>query len=381
MVLAPAHWPASAPPADVPASTRSTRRLRAVLGADFLRDGMSHAGLTEATKDFWEAVEATVEEDSELFIMTSDRMSVPIHSPATWVCSNGREWQGLLPVLERLPEAAVADRLAELEHRLRRWYQPSPAHGYKAFSWVASPRQQPPSSASLLDTSGKDPVPAHSLADDIIITIRQGLSDGTFASDDEISDRSLSRRLGVSRGRVQRALQSLAEDGLVTATTGTAVVVRLPTVADVMETYAARRALGAIAVRAATRWGPEQRATVEQLLDEIRRCADHHDVARAQQVDLDFQDALFKASGLGRIPAMLQSLSKQTLMFISVIGIRYAYSPARIVELDTAIFEGVRDKDSEKATRGWQNKIDEGARYMINQIELLQRGPTGTSTR
>jgi DNA-binding GntR family transcriptional regulator len=288
-------------------------------------------------------------------------------------CSDDRQWQGLLTVLGRLSEAAVAARLLDLETRLRRWYQtPSPL-GHQAFSWVAPSGPQPPAPVSPQGGSGRDPVPDRSLADDIILTIRQGLSDGIFASNDEISDRSFSRRLGVSRGRVQRALQSLAEDGLVTATTGTAVVVRLPTVADVMETYTARRALGAITVRAASRWAPEQRATVEHLLDEIRRCAEHHDVARAQQADLDFQNALFKASGLARIPSMLESLSKQTLMFISVIGLRYAYSPTRIVELDTAIFEGVRDKDPEKATRGWQNKIDEGARYMIDQIDLLTR--------
>ena len=69
----------------------------------------------------------------------------------------------------------------------------------------------------------------------------------------------LAGRLRTSRGQVRSALRQLERDGLLTATSGRAAVVPIMTAADVIELYAARRALGAIVVRAATRWRPEGR--------------------------------------------------------------------------------------------------------------------------
>ncbi|MFD1211440.1 GntR family transcriptional regulator [Arthrobacter sp. GCM10027362] len=372
VVLSPATARSQLRQPDVPAPARTRRRLRAVLGADLVREEMNGDGTTAAIEDFWHAIDGIGHPYPELAIVASGHMPVPQAASVSLACSDSRQWQGLLSALCRLPAAANAERLADLEGRLRHWYQTSTPFGSEPFSWVVKLGELPLGKVSAPGGNpSRRPAPQRALADDIVMAIRQGLAQGMFTNDDEISDRTLAQLLGSSRGRIRQALRLLADEGLVTAATESAVVVRLPAVTDVVETYAARRALGTMAVRPASRWTPAGRASVARLLEEIRRCAERQDIAGAQQADLAFQNALFQASGLARIPPMLESLTKQTLMFISVIGIRYAYPPDRIVEQDTAIFEAVNANDKDRAARTWQAKIDEGARYMVEQINLL----------
>ena len=377
LVLSPATEHVALQPL-VPLAERTRRRLRSVLAADLVRNELNCEHPGALIDDFWRAIGSLGYPYTDLVIVFSGDIPVPETASAPLACSNVGAWQGTFRALCRLAERANVENFGDVEGRLRRWYQMEDnAFREEAFSWVAKPEQIALAETSAVHGVQRDgPVSQNALADDIVLAIRQGLAAGTFKNYDEISDRTLSQLLGTSRGRIRQALRILADDGLVTATTESTVVVRLPAVADVVETYAARRALGTMAVRAASRWAPDRRESVAHLLEELRLCAERHDIDGAQQADLAFQNALFQASGLARIPSMLESLSKQTLMFISVIGLRYAYPPSRIVEQDTAIFEAVSDGDKDSAALSWQAKIDEGARYMVEQITQMNRGST-----
>ena len=377
LVLAPATEGLGLQPA-VPLTEGTRRGLRAVLAADLVREKLVRKPHGALIDDFWRAIDSLGHPSTDIAIITAGDIPVPETATASVACSNEEAWQGTFRALCRLPERANAQHFSDVEGRLRRWYQMEDgAFREEPFSWVTKPeRVALPETSALQGGPRGRPVRENGLGDAIVLAIRQGLAAGTFRNYDEISDRTLSQLLGTSRGRIRQALRLLAEDGLVTATTESTVVVRLPAVADVVETYAARRALGTMAVRAASRWAPESRESVAHVLEEVRRCAEHQDIDGAQQADLAFQNALFQASGLARIPSMLESLSKQTLMFISVIGIRYAYPPSRIVEQDTAIFNAVSEGDKNSAALSWQAKIDEGARYMVDQITQLNKRST-----
>jgi len=90
--------------------------------------------------------------------------------------------------------------------------------------------------------------------------IRQGVADGRYAARDRATERCLAGRLHTMRGQARYALRLPKRDGLLTVTSGRPAGVPIPTVADVVEMYAARRALGAIMVRAASRWTPAGRS-------------------------------------------------------------------------------------------------------------------------
>ncbi len=379
LVLSPAPE-ALAPQPLVPLAENTRRQLRSVLAADLVRKELDCEHPTALIDDFWSAIGKSRYSHADVVIMSSGDIPVPETVSVSLAYPNEADWQAAFHTLCRLPERANSEQFSDLEGRLRRWYQiEESAFRDEPFSWVAKPERGNPGETSAPRGAPKGrPVSQNGLTDAIVLAIRQGLAAGIFRNYDEISDRTLSQLLGTSRGRIRQALRVLAEDGLVTAATDSTVVVRLPSVEDVVETYAARRALGTMAVRAASRWTSDSRETVAHVLQELRLCAEHEDIDGAQQADLAFQNALFQASGLARIPVMLESLSKQTLMFISVIGIRYAYPPNRIVEQNTAIFEAVSKGDKDSAALGWQAKIDEGARYMVEQISQLSKRSTRT---
>jgi len=203
--------------------------------------------------------------------------------------------------------------------------------------------------------------------------------DGRLAAGDRVTERHLAGRLHTTRGRVRAALRLLERDGLLTVSSGRAAVVPIPTVADVVETYAARRALGAIMVRAAGRWTPGGRALVTGTLEALEQCAASGDLHRTSQADIDFQDALAEASGLARIGPMLHLLAEQLRMFIAVLGVNYAFPIDAILDRDRRIFAAIDAADEQAAVEQWRAKIDDAAAYMLEQLQRTRpRSPRET---
>lgn len=350
------------PQPHTPLPPRAARRLRTVLAADLVRPTRGDSQVD----DFWRIAGGGGRPASSVVALTSGDLDVPGAVTGTRVTTAGHGWQELGGSLGRLSAPATADPLVELESRLRRWYTDRAG----PFIWL-SDGATGRSRSSLAATSGQRTGRDRALGDDILGVVRDGLADGTFTGGEEISERAIAHRLHIGRVRVRNALRQLADDGLIAATPHGAMAVRLPAVVDIVELYVARRALGAIALRAASRWTAEGRHEVAQLLEQLQNCADRGDVDRAQAIDLAFQNALARASGLIRIPGMLESLAQQLLMYISVLGVRYSFPPARIAGVDTALFRAVDAKDHDQAVRIWQEKMDDGQRYMLEQTDLL----------
>ena len=204
------------------------------------------------------------------------------------------------------------------------------------------------------------------------MTIRQGVVAGRLTAGDRVTERHLAGRLHTSRGQVRAALRLLERDGLLTVTSGRAAVVPIPTVADVVETYAARRALGAIMVRAASRWTPAGRPLVTEALDALEQRAASGDLHQTAQADIDFQDALAEASGLARIGPMLQLLAEQLRMFIAVMGFDYAFPIDPILDRDRRIFAAIDAADEQAAVEEWCAKMDDAAAYMLEHLRTAR---------
>lgn len=351
-------------------SISSKRRLRAVLAADLLRGNWQDMRVANESRDLWSSLELNGHSCSEALVLVVGNFVVPQGVQSTVHFVDSWHWQKLMPALEQLAEVSAGPRLLDLEWRLRRWYQA----GKISFSWVVERHVSATPSGT---NSARRPVlpskPGGGLTEEILMVLRQGLIDGTFSGESEISLGTLSRLLTAPLRDLRPAVRALAEDGLVTAARSESIVVRLPSLDDVSETYMARRALGAIIVRAASRWSPESRSLVKKHLEELRDCVRRNDTTRAHYVDMDFQIALFAASGLSRIPSMLETLTRQAFMHFAVIGARYTFSPARIHEQNTAIYESIDAGDLQAATLGWQSKMDEGLEYIAQHISSMTR--------
>ncbi|AHK29038.1 hypothetical protein OPAG_02255 [Rhodococcus opacus PD630] len=64
-------------------------------------------------------------------------------------------------------------------------------------------------------------------------------------------------------------------------------------------------------------------------------------------------------------------LSLQLRMFVSILGLEYAYSVDEIVADDTAIFHALEAHESEEVTLLWRRKIDNAVTYMVEQLGHL----------
>ncbi|CCG02566.1 FCD domain-containing protein [Blastococcus saxobsidens] len=348
------------------------RSLRTLLAADLVRPELP-ATPAAAPRAFWEEVRNAADPDATVMALASDAAPVPAEVSVGGVCRDAHEWLSLFPfLLDRGPLLSPAAAL-QLEAGLRTWAR-TPRH---AFTWVRPPTPAGSSRGPAMRAAVRHLGPERALADEVVLTIRQGIAEGRLAGGDRVTERYLSGRLRTTRAQVRTAMRLLERDGLLTITTGHAAVVPVLTTNDVVETYAARRALGALVIRAAVRWSPQKRQSVAESLDALERCAVTGNVHRTGDADIAFQDALAHASGLVRIAPMLEVLADHLRMFIAVMGLDYAYPIDAMVRDDRALFEAIDSGDADAAVHRWRIKIDDAAAYMLGQLPAPGPRPTG----
>lgn len=274
-------------------------------------------------------------------------------------------WQALLPHLGAAVDTGALPVLTELSRMLRQWTQ----HPNAAFCW---PRPDDAASSTMRRGTAETPAPAtpspsQRLAESVAAAIQLNVHSGRLRGGERITESFLTRATHASRGQVRDALKSLASDGLVDLQPGRGAIVPTPTVHDVLETYSVRRSLGVLIVTSAADWRPGALAPVLEVLDELRTVAQRRDTWATGESDLDFQDALAATTSLRRVPAMFRRMTIQLRLFISVMGLNYAYSIDDIVTDDHAIFDAIKQRNAATARSRWEQKMDAAVTYMVRQ--------------
>jgi DNA-binding GntR family transcriptional regulator len=164
------------------------------------------------------------------------------------------------------------------------------------------------------------------------------------------------------------ALRSLASSGLVDLEQHRGAVIPTPHIAEVVETYAARRALGALIVRRAAHWAPGALAPVERALLDLVETGRTGHAGATGEADLRFQDTLAGSTGMRRIPQMFYGLTAQLRLFVAVMGLDYTYSIPGMCLDDTILLDRIRARDEAGAARVWHRKIDDAVAYMTTQL-------------
>lgn len=368
---APTRPAESAIPAHVDPGMR--RSLRTVLASDLIRHRIPEIAPTNANS-FWEKVVSAADPDATVMAVASEKTPMPAAVVVRRVCRNVDEWLSLFSLFENWGTFVSPRLLQDLENEIREWAR----NPRRTFAWVVSTTAAPDRVHGLGARSAMShPGPERALADEIITAIRQGVADGRLAGGDRITERYLAGQLRTTRGQVRSAMRLLEREGLLTIATGRAAVVPIPTTNDVVETYAARRSLGALVIRAAVRWSPGARQAVVRSLDVLEQHASTGDVYRTSEADIEFQNAIAAASGLVRIAPMLQVLAEHLRMFIAVMGLDYAYPIDAILRDNRAIFAAIDDGDSEAAVELWRTKMNDAMEYMLGQLAFAKQRPAG----
>lgn len=346
------------------------RSIRTILAAELARDRIPETA-PSSEEAFWATMSRPARSGGPHVAVASAPVSVPSWLDALVVCDGLGEWLSLFGVLGGSRRHHDPARLHAAESALREWFlRPSGDLAWSAHS-VSPSDEAAGAGRTLLRNLSLE----RALADEIVATIRSAVTDGRLAGGDHVTDRYLATRLHTSRAQVRSAMRLLERDGLLTVSAGHTAVIPVPEVADVVETYAARQALGAMVVRAATRWSPDQRAAVEAALADVRRHAVAGDVYLTGQADTTFQDRLADASGLVRIAPVMHILADHLRVFIAVMGLDYAYPADAILRDDEAIHAALVAQDADLAAELWRQKIANARTYMVDRLTAARRRP------
>ena len=361
---------------------RSPRRppLQALLAADLLAaDGAAPAPPSPDRAGDVALVQAVLRRigpNVPAYVLTRRPLARPGgeaagHGQAEIVIGEAFAWQGLLKELVRRCTRSPAPELLAAQHQVMEWARGDRTRFEWAVPATGRPGRPPPPAAGRTASLAA----SQALADDVLAVLLDRITSGRLTGGDRITESFLARSVHASRSQVRDALRSLASSGLVDLEPRRGAVIPTPHVADVVETYAARRALGALVVRRAAHWAPGALTPVERALQDLIETGRTGNAWATGQADLHFQDTLAHSTGMRRIPQMFYALTAQLRLFIAVMGLDYTYSIPGMCHDDTTLLDRIRARDEAGAARVWHRKIDDAVAYMTTQLSVSGAAP------
>ncbi|HLM31974.1 MAG TPA: GntR family transcriptional regulator [Solirubrobacterales bacterium] len=192
--------------------------------------------------------------------------------------------------------------------------------------------------------------------------LREEILSGELAPGTVLSETSLARSLGVSRGPIREALGRLASEGLVTITPRRGAIITELTRDEFIDAYQVREALETLAIRLAVpRLEQSDLARLRELHDRMVEHARRDEVKEFFDANAAFHRLLVTASGNGKLDEMYGLLLDQTGRYLAR-SLVLRGSLDRSISEHSAILEAVEAGDAERA-----------AHLLADHIEVPQR--------
>lgn len=181
-----------------------------------------------------------------------------------------------------------------------------------------------------------------------ITYIKQRLLDGTLAPGDPIRETEIAEHLGISRGPVREALQTLLQQGLVTGLPQKAKFIRHLTAREIEDSYCLGGTLeGACIVQSLERWDHAALAEVEEILREMeRQSRTVTGLAALSQIDEAFHDALLSRCANRLMVQTARSSCAHISKFLYYKCWDKLFSPREFYERHEIIYTAVRGRDA-----------------------------------
>ncbi|MFV9429041.1 helix-turn-helix domain-containing protein [Rhodococcus aetherivorans] len=346
-----------------------TDPLETVLCARLAADTLTqHTDIDDSASSLLQQVTAALPADRTAIVLLDFE---PDTATQRWLIRNRHlnavvippeRWLAQLHGLARKIDDRQIPELAELQRRLRHWYQ----NPREPFTWSRTMHHAPSDYRSAI--SGYNAIARNSDSAVVMRGLYESFADGTLYPGERISERRLAQRVQRSRGSIIDTLRTLADDGLVHQDTAGQIFVPSPTQRDVTETYTARAHLGSILIRRLAASTEPLPSIVDEVFTEVVRQAHKGNSEGAGSVDLEFQDELARAAQMPRIEAMFVRLTLQIRLFVSILGLTYHYPAHDIVQDGIDLLNAIKAHDVEGAVAAWRRKVDMATRYMIDQL-------------
>jgi DNA-binding GntR family transcriptional regulator len=155
-----------------------------------------------------------------------------------------------------------------------------------------------PPRGSVQQRNGERPLLGRTiLRDQLRDVLLERIISGHYAPGSRLVETRIAEELGVSQAPVREALRDLEQLRLVVHESFRGCSVRALSAADLLEAYPVRSALEGLAARlAAERIEDEDLATLERLIDDMRRAGAERDPSAETLADADFHATIVRAA-------------------------------------------------------------------------------------
>ena len=204
-----------------------------------------------------------------------------------------------------------------------------------------------------MDTSGSDSLTHRpSLRNAVQNRLEEAILRGELKDGQQLVETEIAQWLGVSRGLVREAFRELEKTGIVTHNPYRGTFVRSLTAKRVHELYTLRNKLEEFAIELAIqRITDEDIDELEQNIDKMRRLAEKNNLPGLLDADFQFHNKLYAISDHDMLIDHLNSLSRQSYLFIMLTKVVYTLYPTLqdLAESHEDLLEAVRQRDTERA--------------------------------
>jgi DNA-binding GntR family transcriptional regulator len=197
-------------------------------------------------------------------------------------------------------------------------------------------------------------------------SLRNAIATGGLKPGQRIKEIPVAASLGLSRGPVREALRLLVEEGLVTLVPNVGASVAEVHYQDLMELYAQRLALGALALRSIA--GSDALTDAAARLQDLSAAVRRKDADAAVEADLVFQDALVGSSSLQRTVRLFERTTIQLRVYAGMLGVDYKPRLPAMHREDARLLELVRAGDLRELQELWRSKLEGWLAVFVEQV-------------
>lgn len=208
------------------------------------------------------------------------------------------------------------------------------------------------------------------LRDVVFNTLRQAILTGELKPGERLMEIHLANRLGVSRTPIREAIRKLELEGLVTMIPRRGAEVAQITEKSMNDVLEVRRALDALCAElACERITSEEVERLKKACDSFEQAVQTKNIKEIAKADVALHDIIVQATGNQRLIQLVNNLSEQMYRY------RFEYikdvsQHKRLIEEHHIIYESIKKKDKETASRAAKMHIDNQEIAIIHQIRL-----------
>ncbi|GAB5097793.1 GntR family transcriptional regulator [Caballeronia sp. HLA56] len=202
--------------------------------------------------------------------------------------------------------------------------------------------------------------------------IRDAIVSGRLTPGTRLIEARLTDQLNVSRHPVREALKRLSREGFVDIRPNRGAIVAEIDPENILEVYALRSALGAIALGALAKKPELLTGTVirnlERLARNALRFAKESDQEASINNHLEFQNAIVRASNLDKTARYFEELSAEVVRFNNLLKMSYTDREKDAEERVDALAKALKEKDFTAAERIWRRSFTLAAERFIERV-------------